>query len=298
MVVSRFIRKNRAALRRIWQMHRPWIILAVFSLIIFSAGQMLDYGRFDLRQAFIDNYANLSTELLSIALTLSVISVLSRQQARLQRDEEREKVSLLKRLPIAPKEEKQEIIKRLRDTDYLVDGTLHNVAMPNADLRDLNLSNADMEGINLAGARLQNSDLNGADLQGANLTKALMKFTRFQHARLIEANLSRANLQQADLSSADLRYADLELADLRGAVLDEADLRGTNLKDANLCGACLELQFNGSPFSEAKLDGATTLPDGSKWTLDADLRRYTDSDHPEFWQSEAPTLPAGEKNPA
>jgi uncharacterized protein YjbI with pentapeptide repeats len=75
---------------------------------------------------------------------------------------------------------------------------------------------------------------------------------------------------------------------LRGTVLDEADLRGANLQGANLCGACLELQFNGAPFSEAKLDGATILPDGSKWLPDTDLRRFTDADHEEFWNAAAP----------
>jgi hypothetical protein len=36
----------------------------------------------------------------------------------------------------------------------------------------------------------------------------------------------------------------------------------------------------------------TTLPDGTKWTLDADVARFNDPDHPEFWRSDDPSSPA------
>ncbi|MEO8394001.1 MAG: pentapeptide repeat-containing protein, partial [Chloroflexota bacterium] len=228
-------------------------------------------------------YTNLSAELLSIALTLSVISVLSRQSERRQYAQEREKATLLKRLQSVELEEKRDILKRLRDEDYLVDGTLHNLNMVSADLQHLDFSRSDMEGINLSGAKLSHSRFVGADLQGANLSKALLRFARCENARLLEANLTRADLQMANLTEADLRYAELENADLNGAILDAADLRGANLSGANLSGACLELRFDEKPFSAARFDGATILPDGSNWVAGVDLRRFTNPDHAEFW---------------
>lgn len=283
MSVFRTARKDRALLRRIWQAQRPWILLAALSLLILIAGQELVYGHFDLRQAFVDYYANLSTELLSIALTLSVISSLSRRRDRKLRDEERDKAMLIKRLPTASPEDRREIAKKLRADDWLVDGTLNNLNLSGADLCEMDLTYADMEGINLANSALKNSSLSGADMRGANLSHASLDFARCKHVRLFEANLAHASAQHADLSDADLRYAELEYADLRGAILDAADLRGANLRDADLSGACLELRFDDRPFSGAKFDGATTLPDGSKWTPESDLRRFTDTDHAEFW---------------
>jgi uncharacterized protein YjbI with pentapeptide repeats len=283
MALFRNARKERALLRRIWHTQRPWIFLALLSLLMLVTGQILMYGQFDLRQAFLDSYTNLSAELLSIALTLSVISVLSRLRERRLFTQEREKATLLKRLPTVELDEKREILKRLRDEDALFDGTLHNLNMASVDLQNLDFSHADMEGINLTSAKLSHSRFTGADLQGANLSKATLRFARCENVRLLEANLTRADLQMTNLTDADLRYAELENADLRGAILDAADLRGANLSGANLSGACLELRFDERPFSAAKFDGATILPDGANWNAEADLRRFTNPDHAEFW---------------
>jgi len=283
MALFRNARKERALLRRIWHTHRPWIFLACLSMLILFTGQVLSYGHFDLRQAFLDYYTNLSAELLSIALTLSVISVLSRQHERRQFTHEREKATMLKRLLSVELDEKREIVKRLRDEDYLVDGTMHNLNLSSADLQHLDLSHADMETINLSAANLSHSRFTGTDLQGANLSKATLRFVRCENARLLEANLTRADLRMANFTGADLRYAELENADLDGAILDAADLRGANFTGANLSGACLELRFDEKPFSAAKFDGATILPDGTNWSAETDLRRFTNPDHAEFW---------------
>lgn len=292
MSLFRTARKDRALLRHIWQAQRPWILLAILSLVILFTGQLLLYGKFDLRQAFVDYYTNLSAELLSIALTLSIISALARRRDRQMRDEEREKALMIKRLPHAALEDKREIVRRLRAEDYLIDGTLHNLNLSGADLCELDLSYADMEGINLSGAALKNANLSAADLQGANLSRAGLDFARCKGARLLEANLTRASAQHANFTGADLRYAEIESADLRGAILDSADLRGANLGGADLAGACLELRFDDRPFSAAKFDGATVLPDGENWAPGSDLRRFTNTDHPEFWACPLPTAEA------
>lgn len=290
MAVLRIVRKNRALLRKTWGSQRPWILLALLSMMILFTGQELMYGRFDLRQAFIDYYTNLSAELLSIALALSVISALSHSNERRLREEQHEKANLIKRLPIADPAEKRLIVAVLRENDYLIDGTFHDLRMSTADLQSLDFSYADLSGINLAAANLHKTDLSHSNLHGASLSRASLRFARCEGARLIEANLSHADLRHADFTEADLRYARFDGADLRGTILDEADLRGANLQDANLCGACLELQYDGTPFSVAKLDGSTILPDGTLWQPDSDLRRFTDSDHEEFWDIAARRL--------
>ena len=99
---------------------------------------------------------------------------------------------------------------------------------------------------------LRGADLVFADLEGANLGST---------------NLKRANLWNANLTGVYLKRANLEGADLR-----ESNLEGANLGRANL---------EGSDFNDLIL-----LPDGTKWAPDTDMKRFTDPNHPDFWQSE------------
>ena len=143
-------------------------------------------------------------------------------------------------------------------------------------------------------------DLHGADLRGADLSMASLDGTN-----LGLANLQGANLVDSNLSGANLSIADLGDANLNGVILSGAHLHGTNLSEATLSGAILlgvalsdahlaeadlrEAYLGGANLSGANLSGAklnrrTTLPDGTQWTPDTDLARFTDPDHPDFWQ--------------
>ncbi|HEX2623428.1 MAG TPA: pentapeptide repeat-containing protein [Phototrophicaceae bacterium] len=118
----------------------------------------------------------------------------------------------------------------------------------------------------LAGAYLVQADLQKADLTDANLYRA---------------KLESANLQGADLTSANLDDADLEGANLQGARVVDASLRAVNLQEANLQGADL----TGATLENADLghdngyptifDQSTILPDGSRWTPETDMTRFT-----------------------
>ena len=130
-----------------------------------------------------------------------------------------------------------------------------------ADLRQANLSNADMMGADLTGAELGKANLEAAILRGADLSGA-----KLQGAVFLQADLHWALLRNADLSGADLRQANLQGADLENATLEGANLEGANLKSVHLYG--------------------TILPDGARWTPRINLRRFTDSSHPDFWRSE------------
>lgn len=132
-----------------------------------------------------------------------------------------------------------------------------------ADLSGACLEAAVLRRANLAGAILRNVNMRGGDLQGANLRKA---------------SLYRANLKGADLGGANLG-----MADLRFACLEDADLRRVNLCQANLLGARLA----GAKLKHSDITGAT-LPDGTLFSDDESLTRFTDNEH----QSFSPTLAA------
>ncbi len=112
-------------------------------------------------------------------------------------------------------------------------------------------------------ANLQETRLNGADMQRADLSNA-----NLYRARLLDANLSGANLTRANLSGATLF----------NTILDGATLEGADLEGANLLGAEFTI--------------SVTLPDGTTWMPDTDMRRFTNSSHEYFWRSDNPDSPA------
>jgi succinoglycan biosynthesis transport protein ExoP len=141
-------------------------------------------------------------------------------------------------------------------------------------LRGMSLWAADLSGARLPYADLRETNLGMANLQGASLTGVDLR----------GASLGVANLQVADLRAASLSRATLGYANLQNADLTEADLTGANLTHANLKGVSLcYADLAGAVLSGAELDERTCLPDGSHWTPDADLRRFTSQEHPDFW---------------
>lgn len=112
---------------------------------------------------------------------------------------------------------------------------------------------------------LKGADLNDANLQGVNLAGANMQ----------QVTLWSANLQNAALWSANLQNATLIGANLHNGALWGANLQGTDLGYVNLEGVGL---------ADAQFDEATILPDGSHWTPDTDLTRFTDPAHLQFWK--------------
>ncbi|HEX2619650.1 MAG TPA: pentapeptide repeat-containing protein, partial [Phototrophicaceae bacterium] len=118
----------------------------------------------------------------------------------------------------------------------------------------------------LTGAYLFEANLQGADLTDASLERANLSNTLLQRA-----NLTRANLQGAVLQGANLQGAKLVGANLQSAYFQEANLQG-----ADLTGAKLENAYFG-PANDYPVvfDQSTILPDGTRWTPDADLTKFT-----------------------
>ena len=125
------------------------------------------------------------------------------------------------------------------------------------DLSGAGLEGACLRRANLAEATLHSANLRGSDLQGANLRKA---------------SLYRANLERADLGGSNLG-----MSDLRYACLEQANLCRVNLNRANLLGARLA----GARLDHVDIAGAI-LPDGTQYTEETDLERFTNVENPAF----------------
>ncbi|MEO1442763.1 MAG: pentapeptide repeat-containing protein, partial [Chloroflexota bacterium] len=140
-----------------------------------------------------------------------------------------------------------------------------------------NLEQIDLRKANLTGADLSNSSLIGANLSAINIADGNLRNTQLQRI-----NLYFANLRDANLSGANLQAGELGRAILCGADLSDANMSGANLRYAGF-------------------DERTALPDSriadvdtfnhriiydKYWTPDTDMTRYTDPNHPEFWQPE------------
>ncbi|MCB9457880.1 MAG: pentapeptide repeat-containing protein, partial [Anaerolineaceae bacterium] len=104
-----------------------------------------------------------------------------------------------------------------------------------------------------------------------------------QYVHLQEANLASVDLTSANLVSANLYEANLENAHLGEAKLQHANLEGANLQGMILMSVALE---HGEPiYRNPEFDENTILPDGTQWTPDTDMTRFTDPNHPDFWRS-------------
>jgi uncharacterized protein YjbI with pentapeptide repeats len=201
----------------------------------------------------------------------------------------------------------------------LIGANWQRAVMPEVELKGSNLSYVDLRDAILERARLEKCDFYRANLAGANLRGSNITSTSFMDANLRGAILSAAHTsnisflmaraQRAEMYHIYLKQADLQEADLHGAymqraTLSKALLRDTNLAKANLEGASLDsAKMINANLTDANVTGAyfdknTILPDAQflrfgdngypiydkYWTPDTDMARYTNPNHPEFWQ--------------
>lgn len=107
-----------------------------------------------------------------------------------------------------------------------------------------------------------------------HLSDGTLETAKLRGANLQGAKLSYVNLRGAFLGWAKLQDALLVGADLQGVILWSANVQGANLEKANLEGAVLENAF---------FDEMTILPDGSYWSREANLARFTHPHEPDTW---------------
>jgi uncharacterized protein YjbI with pentapeptide repeats len=244
--------------------NRVGLLLLTLAIVSGVGGYLHQYPEgLDLSALVADFYANVSTELTSIAVTVLIIDALNRRRDRMQH-ERSEREQLMRALGSSVNEVARRAAEELRARGWLTDGSLQGADLRIANLEGAKLWKADLQGANLQWAKLKGANLNGSILVGANLT---------------QANLQAARLGGADLRGAALFEARLYRVNFSGALLCDADLRRAHLEGARLIGADLR----GARLDSAFLDDLTTLPDGSAWSSAADLTRFTDPSHPQFW---------------
>ncbi len=163
-----------------------------------------------------------------------------------------------------------------------------------ADLRGATLREANLEGASLFLANLEGASVSRSNLRGAVLRGAYMSHADLRYANLFQAELCRADLRDALLKATFFRQAKLHQADLRNAHLERADLQGADLRGAQLGGASLHgAELQGALLGDAVFDASTVLPDGTSWTPETDLARFTDPAHPTFYTYRRPPDWAG-----
>lgn len=144
-------------------------------------------------------------------------------------------------------------------------------AILNTRFLSKNLSGLDLRDKNLSGMNLFRADLSGVDLRGACLVGANLR-----KARISNALLSGACLDEAKLNEARLYEVDLKSASLKNAILSSASFEDVNLTDADLQGAFTKL---------TRIKTGTILPDGSESETYGKLDRFTNPEHPDFWDA-------------
>lgn len=215
--------------------------------------------------------ADLLPEAAGILVTVTVIDVLNRR-----RDERNAIKQLQQQLVRDTSSTSNEIAKnavhQLMKRRWLQGdkGLLAGIDLRRANLQEANLVGANLQGANLKWAYLQGADLRLAKFQNAELDEAHLQGANLKGASLEGVKLGRANLQAAKLWDAKLQGSDLVMAKLQGAELVNAKLQGADLYWANL-----ESVDFGQWDWMAQFDVTTRLPDGTHWTPDADLTKFT-----------------------
>lgn len=205
----------------------------------------------DIVQAF---YANVSTEAMSIAITIILIDWLHER-----RDARQSKERLVRQMRTPDNGLALQAIEELRAEGWLNEpGLLAHKYLWDANLKGANLAGVDLRGIYLNRANLETANLNTANLQAAHLERANLTGAHLDKANLDHADLHEAHLRGARLVKALLSRAHLHGADITGASLDETDLRDAQVHDAQLINAN---RLRGAIMPDGSLyDGRFNLP--------------------------------------
>lgn len=284
--------QRTAAVSKIWQ-DNCWLYLLmgfVLGLLALPAVQLVRENATDLLQGLVP-------EAVGIVFTVLIIEWFSRMRER------RIKVEALEHQIICEMGSDNAALANRGvfyswKTGMLYDGSLVGEFFERANigesnmLVDANLYKARLNQANLKGAHLDNADLSFAHLNGVDFSNASLTQANLQNAGLVRSVLINTILEETNLSDSVIFDADLRGAVLVNANLQRAKLAKTNLQGANLVGASL---LN-AQLDNIYIDENTLLPDspypthganshGSKyWTPDTDMTRYTDPNHPDFWQ--------------
>lgn len=186
---------------------------------------------------------------------------------------------------------------------YLSGANLEGANLVDSNLQSANLIDVNLKVANLAGANLQSANcvdadlrkailigasLKNADLRGANLTNAKLIFDVFDQdfkrtllkadrkGKLYERITNLALFETGQIEQA-AKYASVNSTKATQSLLDKLRQRHAEYY------ASLSISAN---IEDAIFDERTILPDGTFWTSETDVRRFTDRNHPDFWKPE------------
>jgi len=200
-----------------------------------------------------DFYANLSTELLSIAITVLIIDTLVERRQNADK-----KAELIRDLGSKTNDFAQRAARELRARGWHRDGSLRGAWLEEANLTSAILSGADLTDAVLVGTNLTDVDLEGANLMDVRMWRANLTDARLADANLTNVDLRKANLKNTKLMNVDLSDAKLMNVNLSGAILVKTDLMNAFLEGANLTNAIL-VEVN---FTSACYNNDTKWPEG------------------------------------
>jgi uncharacterized protein YjbI with pentapeptide repeats len=227
------------------------VVLLMVGLSVGLFGHLIEYQFFNFRQFTKDYYANISTELISIAITVLVIDKLALRQKNF--DEYKQlKDDLIHQVRSQINADAIKAIEKLAIHDWLFDGSMEGV----------DLNHANWQGVK----QLENAYLKNTKLRGANFRKA-----RLYRINLVNADLRWAKLQDALIFKSNLKEAKLIGADLSGAYVFKADFRNALCIDLKLRNANIwETDFEGSNITYEQLAEAnrlrgSTMPNGARY---------------------------------
>ena len=234
-------------------------------VVILLVGFVLGAEWFKNGENYTDFFMNIYTEVFSIGITVVVLDRINEY-----RDEQRLKQRLVGESGSKSNETAKSAIDWIQRENWMKgeDSLLKGANLSGANLDKAELHDANLEGINLSGASLRHAGLISANLKGADLSGTDLEEAGLNNAILIDANLNDADLKHARLFETDLRGASLIDANLQHATLIGTNLEGANLIDADFTGTILR---------------GTILPDGTKWSYKSDIFRFTNMEHPNFW---------------
>lgn len=218
---------------------------------------------------------NLYTTILGVVITILVLDRRAEQRA-----ERALKVQLIREMGSTVNEVARRAVEELQDRGWSEDGSLRKQMFRRSNLQGVRLGFDRLTPQDFENPR--RPDLEESNFRLANLADAKLYRVNFQKCNLIFADLRNANFYDADLQFADLTYADLQGASLKLAAADHANFTNANLRN-------VRLDENGE---KVRFGVNTILPDGSLWTPETDMRRFTDPNHPDFWRSDDPNSPA------
>ncbi|GAB4508465.1 MAG: hypothetical protein OHK0046_00970 [Anaerolineae bacterium] len=266
---------------------RTWFNLRLallLLLLLVLTGELTAYlqanPRFDVLDFVGVFIRNIQSEALTVAISVVLVELLRRRHHT-----QHERQMLMTQLGSPNAVFASEAARVLRARGWLVDGALRRAFLAQANLEGVQLWSADLAEAELMESNLCEANLHRANLEGAALWGANLRGAEMMAARLHKANLRKADLSSAKLWQADFSEAVLEHADLRGANLRNANLRHALLQRASLEGATfLKANLQGADLSHARFDTTTILPDGSAWSPEVDMGRFTNPQHAHFWR--------------